>query len=64
MAQYLSRSGKLQASRKDHFSVKYMEDLENLIGSVAGEICQWHIKVRLQEIVDSHNYTSSLAIGW
>ena len=51
MAQYLSRNGKLQASRKDHFSVKYMEDLETLIGSVAWEICQWHIKVHVNYVL-------------
>ena len=45
MAQYLSRNNKLHTSRKDHFSIKYMEDLETLVGSVAMEICQCHIKV-------------------
>lgn len=45
MAQYLSRSNKLNASRRDRFSVKFMEDLEALVGSVAGEICHKHVKV-------------------
>lgn len=45
MAQYLNRTNKLQSSRKEYFAVKFMEDLETLIGVVAVEICQRHIKV-------------------
>ena len=45
MAQYLNRSNKFQSSRKEFFSVKFMEDLETLVGNVATEICQRHIKV-------------------
>lgn len=50
MAQYLNRANKLQSSRKDNFSVKFMEDLETLVGVVAVEICQRHIKVSKGEL--------------
>lgn len=47
MAQYLHRTSKIQSLRKERFSVKFMEDLETLIGAIAVEICQRHIKVGL-----------------
>lgn len=53
MAQYLNRTNKLQSSRKEHFTVKFMEDLETLIGAVAVEICQRHIKVIKFEVTIS-----------
>lgn len=45
MAQNLNRNNKLHSPRKEHFSNKFMEDLETLMGVVAVEICQRHIKV-------------------
>lgn len=36
--------------RKEHFSVKFMEDLEVLVGGVAVEICQKHIKVCIYKV--------------
>ena len=46
MSQHLNRSNKFQSDRKNRFSVKFMEDLETLVGGVATEICQSHIRVR------------------
>ena len=44
MAQYLSRAGKLAGNRRDRFSSSYMKELENLVGMLAQEICEKHIK--------------------
>ena len=45
MAQYLSRIGKLNASRRDQFPSDYTQNLQKLVGDVAVEICEKHIKV-------------------
>ena len=45
MAQYLSRLGKLNASRRDQFPSDYTHNLQKLVGDVAVEICEKHIKV-------------------
>ena len=45
MAQYLSRLGKLNASRRDQFPSDYTQNLQKLVGDVAVEICEKHIKV-------------------
>ena len=45
MAQYLSRLGKLNLPRKERFSEDYMQNLNRLVGDVAMEICEKHIKV-------------------
>lgn len=47
MAQHLNRTNKLYSPRKERFSIKFMEDLETLVGAVAMEICQSHIRVRI-----------------
>lgn len=53
MAQYLNRSNKFQTSRKENFTVKFMEDLETLVGIVAVEICQRHIKVGVDIVIQN-----------
>ena len=45
MAQYLNRLGKLNGPRRDQFSVEYTQNLQKLVGDVAVEICEKHIKV-------------------
>lgn len=63
MAQHLNHNNKLQSPRKEYFSVKFMEDLETLIGAFAVEICQWHIKVDCQLAVP-FAILIYLLVGW
>ena len=45
MAQQLHKNNKLDGDRRSRFTVKYLKDVEVLIGMVSLEIAEKHIQV-------------------